>query len=75
MTVNERILEVLTEPKSATQIATEIGLKKETVKIALLAMFKKNKVTREKCERPSTEKGPRSEFRYAQPTNGNGQPS
>jgi predicted transcriptional regulator len=65
MTVNQKILETLTEPKSATQIATEIGLKKTTVKIALLAMFKKNKVTREKVLRAETEKGPKSEYKYA----------
>jgi predicted transcriptional regulator len=66
MTVNERLLAPLqNEPMSAMQLSEATGLPKQTVKIALLAMFKRGKVSREKKERAENCKGPKTEYVYS----------
>jgi predicted transcriptional regulator len=66
MTVNERLLEPLQNgPMSAMQLSEATGLPKQTVKIALLALFKRGKVQREKKERAENCKGPKTEFVYS----------
>jgi predicted transcriptional regulator len=64
MTVNERLLKYLEGgPLTAHQLSEIAELPKATVKIALLTMFKRGKVLREKKEREG--KGPKTEFVYS----------
>jgi predicted transcriptional regulator len=69
MTVNERLLQHLEGgPLTAYQLSEIAELPKTTVKIALLAMFKRGKVSREKKERAEKCKGPKTEYVYARPS-------
>jgi predicted transcriptional regulator len=66
MTVNERLLQHLEGgPLTAYQLSEIAELPKTTVKIALLAMFKRGKVSREKKERAEKCKGPKTEYVYS----------
>lgn len=68
MTVNERLLKYLEGgPLTAHQLSEIAELPRTTVKIALLAMFKRGKVLREKKERAENSKGPKTEFVYSCP--------
>jgi predicted transcriptional regulator len=68
MTVNDRLLSFLDGgPLTAHQLAEAAELPKNTVKIALLALFKRGKVQREKKERAENCKGPKTEYVYARP--------
>jgi hypothetical protein len=69
MTHNENILRVLEGgPLTARQIAEITQLPAGTVKICLLALVKKQKLTREKKERLTPGMGPKLEFVYARPS-------
>ena len=69
MTHNENILRVLEGgPLTAKQVAEITELPPNTVKICLLALVKKNKLTREKKERLTPGMGPKLEFVYARPS-------
>ena len=66
MTLNERLLMYLKDgPLTAYQLSEIAELPKATVKIALLAMFKRGKVQREKKERAENCKGPKTEYVYS----------
>ena len=66
MTLNERLLMYLKDgPLTAHQLPEIAELPKATVKIALLAMFKRKKVQREKKERAENCKGPKTEYVYS----------
>jgi predicted transcriptional regulator len=66
MTLNERLLMYLKDgPLTAYQLSEIAELPKATVKIALLAMFKRKKVQREKKERAENCKGPKTEYVYS----------
>ena len=66
MTLNERLLMYLKHgPLTAHQLSEIAELPKATVKIALLAMFKRGKVQREKKERAENCKGPKTEYVYS----------
>jgi predicted transcriptional regulator len=66
MTLNERLLMYLKDgPLTAHQLSEIAELPKATVKIALLAMFKRKKVQREKKERAENCKGPKTEYVYS----------
>ena len=66
MTLNERLLMYLKDgPLTAYQLSEIAEMPKATVKIALLAMFKRGKVQREKKERAENCKGPKTEYVYS----------
>ena len=66
MTIYEKILEVMTEPKTAHEISMALLLPVSTIKIAVYTMCKRGKLTREKRDR--TGKGPKQEYVYARPS-------
>jgi len=66
MTIYTKILEVMTEPKTAQQISLDCCLPVSTIKIAVYTMCKRGQLTREKRDR--TGKGPKQEYVYARPS-------
>jgi predicted transcriptional regulator len=66
MTINEKLLQELNNgPKTAQQLAAATSLTIQTVKIALLTLYKRGKVQREKKERAENCKGPKTEYVYS----------
>jgi predicted transcriptional regulator len=65
MTVAEKILSVIQEQAlSSSEIAQQTEMAKTCVKVALLNLFKRGKVHRERRDRTGTGRGPKSEYAY-----------
>lgn len=69
MTHYEKILKVLDGgPLTAKQLSEITELPLNTIKIALIHMFKKGRVARDKQLRDPSLKGPKQEYVYARPS-------
>lgn len=65
MTVAEKILSCIQElALSSSEIAQQTELDKAGVRIALLKLFKRGKVVRERRDRTGTSRGPKTEYAY-----------
>lgn len=65
MTVLEKILSCIKDQAlSSSEIAQQTELAKTCVKVAMLNLFKRGKVTRERRDRTGTSRGPKTEYAY-----------